>query len=67
MVAPEVPLAPVIPGLVPGIRQRRVGGAEGSFHTKDFAWLDPCDKHRDDGICSKGATNICRLHVNRDS
>jgi ribose transport system ATP-binding protein len=42
----------LIPVLVTGIQQRRVGGAENSFHAKDFAWLDSCDKHRNEGKMS---------------
>ncbi|TKT55241.1 hypothetical protein FDR95_19025 [Rhizobiaceae bacterium LC148] len=30
------------------IQQRRVCGAWKPFHAKDFAWLDSCDKHRND-------------------
>ncbi|KQQ34744.1 hypothetical protein ASG19_19905 [Rhizobium sp. Leaf306] len=37
-----------MPVLVPGIQQRRVCGAEGSFHANDFVCLDPCDRHRDE-------------------
>ena len=44
----------LIPVLVTGIQQRRVCGAEDSFHAKDFAWLDSCDKHRNEG-CGEGA------------
>ncbi len=38
-----------MPVLVTGIQSRRVCGAEGSFHATDVAWLDSCDKHRNDG------------------
>jgi len=41
-------LTSVIPVLVTGIQQRRVCGAKESLHAKDFAWLDSCDKHRND-------------------
>ena len=45
----------VIPVLVTGIQQRRVGDAKdspvlaASSHHADAWWLDPCDEHRDDG------------------
>ena len=42
-------ILPVIPVLVTGIQQRHAHGAENSFHGADTPWLDPCDKHRDDG------------------
>ena len=34
---------------VTGIQQRRVCGAEEPFQPKDLAWLDSCDKHRNEG------------------
>ncbi|ASJ59141.1 hypothetical protein SMB554_07985 [Sinorhizobium meliloti] len=35
--------------LVTGIQQRRVCGAEESFQPNDLAWLDSCDRHRNEG------------------
>ena len=42
-------LSALIPVLVTGIQQRRVCGAEESFQSNDLAWLDSCDKHRNEG------------------
>jgi hypothetical protein len=45
----------VIPVLVTGIQCATSVAREtsfpthGSFHRADARWLDPCDKHRDDG------------------
>jgi hypothetical protein len=42
-------ISSLIPVLVTGIQQRRVCGAGEFFRPKDLGWLDPCDKHRDEG------------------
>ncbi|ASP62243.1 integrase (plasmid) [Sinorhizobium meliloti] len=34
--------------LVTGIQQRRVCSSEESIQPKDLAWLDSCDKHRNE-------------------
>ncbi|EMS95025.1 integrase catalytic subunit [Agrobacterium tumefaciens str. Cherry 2E-2-2] len=45
---PGIPLT-LIPVLVTGIQSTRVCAAKDSFQPKDLGWLDPCDKHRDEG------------------
>jgi hypothetical protein len=42
-----VSILSVILALVAGIQQRRVRAR--LFHAMDIAWLDSCDKHRNDG------------------
>ncbi|RUM27173.1 hypothetical protein EFQ99_02955 [Rhizobium vallis] len=51
--------------LVTGIQQRRVGDAGDSFHAKDFAWLDSCDEHRNEGEGSVALTLKYR-HLQKD-
>jgi len=38
----------LIPVLVTGIQQRRVGDAEEFFRPKDLGRLDSCDEHRNE-------------------
>ncbi|KAB1088232.1 integrase [Neorhizobium galegae] len=38
----------LIPVLVTGIQQPRVGAVKDSSQPKDLGWLDPCDKRRDE-------------------
>ncbi|NKM03956.1 hypothetical protein GFM29_08950 [Rhizobium leguminosarum bv. viciae] len=44
-----IPVLGLDPRDVTGIQQRRVCGARTLFHAKDFAWLDSCDKRRNEG------------------
>ncbi|EPR08393.1 hypothetical protein L903_00660 [Agrobacterium sp. JL28] len=39
----------LIPVFVTGIQSTRVCAAGESFQPKDLGWLDPCDKHRNEG------------------
>ncbi|OWK23678.1 hypothetical protein AJ87_32105 [Rhizobium yanglingense] len=43
------PCPRVYPENYTGIQLRRLGGAGDSSHAKDFAWLDSCDEHRNEG------------------
>ena len=67
-------LSPLIPVLVTGIQPTCVCAAGRVFQPKDLGWLDPCDKHRDEGSergkqasclnegASRGPLGALRLH-----
>ncbi|CUX40770.1 hypothetical protein AGR4B_Lc30178 [Agrobacterium tumefaciens str. CFBP 5621] len=44
--------------LVTGTSRRASARREDRFQSKDLDWLDPCDKHRDEG------ESIAKLHSN---
>ena len=56
------PPTPLIPVFVTGTRPTRVCAAKDSFQPKDLGWLDPCDKHRDEGVEAQGFAYRCAEH-----